>query len=578
MADAPVSGDPTARRASRKVDVFVAILLSCAALGVRLNHLSDAGLWEDEAFRFDLAVGSVTHLAVSRSSLPYVFQNQPQEPAPLATIEQSLVMVRDHSPYGPVFPTILHLMMMGGASDPSTLMLFNAFCAAMTALLIYAFGRWGLSVSAAAAGTLLFIFSPWDIGVGMQLKETPLATTMGLLTTCLLVLALESRKKRHWAIYGVALGASFLVQQQMVFLTPIHGVLVLLSAKPMRQWFFRVVGAWVLAGLVYVPWFAWAGRNQLAHINAGKAYGGDWGALAGLPERWLTYLGDSLAPAGPTLARSPFLLGALVLGVLGVFLVRFFRALRRSRQAEPVRWPANALDITAAGGFFWLGGLLLGTATYLLAQQNQALWPRYSPPYLPGLWLAVGGLLEWSREQLVRNKSSWLGAPARAWVGHALVVGAALGVGMLLLPHPERALPLDRYADWRGVTTALAREASDGDLVVHSPGGGAFDAFVHSWPRATRHVMLANSTPEQRAEVLALAAGRPVWIVSSWGFTGDAADWDAFFAAAGWTRREVSVLPDAEPQREGEMAVGVSANSAQLHAVGYLPPKALPAN
>ncbi len=539
-----------------RVDLGWGVLVALFALLVRLAHVADAGMWEDEAFRYDLARGDKAHFLVAHGAAPADVLNEASGSTRLGRVSDTLRFLRDESPYAPGYYLVLHAAMVAGVTAPAGLGAVNALSGALLAFSLYSLARKGLGRGGAVLAGVLYALSPWDLGVCMQLKESAPAAALGFASTALLMRALRDGRWLTWLGSGVLLGSALLVQQQSAYWGPIQALLVLLFASSLRTQLPRAVAAWALAGLIYAPWLAWAGRAQLNHLKAvNRLFGGEWGGWSGLPERLTDYVGWSVAPLGPLALRSgtfAAVLGLLVLG-FGVW-----GAVRREK-AMP------ALRIVTLGAAIWLGALALAVFTYAVMKQNQALWPRYSPLFLPGAWLAIAAMVEAAAIRLWRGPLGW---PAEVGL---VVVG--LGGALLVLPRPLDAIPLDRYADWRPVAQALESRAHDGDLVVHSPGANAYEAFIHLWPKATRHLVGGGPDEALCHQILASAQGAPVWLILSWGKKADLPAWQAFFAKEGWQAIEPPFAPAPSPFQRQDLAPAQTRISPDdITIAGFRPP------
>jgi len=535
----------------------IALAVVALTLTVRSFHLADAALWEDETYRYDLALGQREHYQASRRGLE-IFYHQPGQAQPKGTLRDTFELLRNDSPYAPGYFIVLHGLMALGVRAPSSLMWLNAVCAALTALLLYLIARRWLSPSSAWLAALLFAMSPWDIAVGMQLRETALGTMLGWLATWLLYRAIDTSQRSRVALYGLVMGLALVTKQQTIYWLPVHFVLVMIEGRTAtRSSVSSLLGAWLVSLAVVAPWLIYAGPQQWTYIRKyNREFSGEWGGIAGLPDRLVEFLQHSIAPIGQH-GRTLVLLALALLSLLGmVALVR--RLWRRRRDGV---WPGpKAADAVGTGVVVWGGAVSAFVFTYWAMRQNQALWSRYSASFLPAVWLMCAGALEVGRlelENLISKRFSTVAA-----------VSVAIFLAFGLLPHPERPVPLDRYTDWNQVAASLVDRIKPGDLVVHQPPFTCMDAFLHAWPTATRHIASLSLPSEAgREEILKRAAGKATWIILAWGQGSSAAEWKRTFAEAGWKPIDSMKVEMSQPDGMRDL------NS--IDVVGYAPPAAL---
>lgn len=539
--------------ASFRRNVAGALAVAVFAVLVRLAHLSDTAMWDDESFRFDLATGDRTHVSMGHAPWKEVWDFDPAHPFQLSTYANSLRMLKNDAPYPPGYYLVLHTLMRLGVTEPRHLRVFNALCGGVIAACLFLMGRRRLSAAGAAGAAVLFALSGWDLGISMQLKETALGTALGFASTTVFLWALDGAGWWRWLFSGALLGAAVLSQQQAVYFGLIQVALFFSSPRPWRELGRRAIAGWALGAALVMPWVIWAGPTQLAHLRGvNQQFGGQWSGFSGLPAILELYLGSSLAPLGPDVLRGGWFV-VLVAGTALVSVVAFTVARHRGRPVGPT------LEIAALGGFIWLGGLACSLLVYVLMRQNQSLWARYSPVFLPAAWLVFAAGFD--------------RLSARFGGGGLPVVFAGL-LGLLFLPRPLDPLPLDRYGDWSAATRALRDEVVDGDLIVHAPGSNAIDAFLHVWSHRTRHVVAVEFSDELVDELKRQSRGRPVWMVFAWGFNSQLPKYDEAFARDGWTRKDLPSGADL-PVLFERMPPGRIFPDA-FTVVGFVPPAPAP--
>lgn len=499
------------------------LLLAAFAFAVRLFHLSDAAPWEDEAFRVDLARGDLAHYFFSHADLN-LYVNDVAEHDHLASTLDSLRYIRDLSPYPPLYFLLLRVALLVSTA-PAWLSVLNALVGACTALMLWLVFRRFMPAAWVTLGIVLWALSPWDLGIGMQLKESGVATALGFSALAATVWAVDGEGWRRWVLPGAVWGLALLTQQQTLFWLPVLG-LYALTAKPVRARLFLQLGVAGVVGLsLFAPWAVFAGKKQIEHLQgANLQFGGQWGGLADLPRRLHIYLVDSLEPLTPPAMQAMPLVDVLALVVLLTTIV-----------ALALRVREGVLRGIAVAGMVWLGALLGVISAYVVMRQNQALWSRYSVLFLPAAWMGVAGLGALASQRL------------RPMV-QAGVSATALVVVLLLTNHAFLSpIPLDRYADWRPPAQLLIDEANAGELVVHNPGSGAWCPLVHQLKKGTRHVALGDFNEDLGTRVYALAEGKPVWVVMSWGFDRNLERWKQLFEGHGYRMTLGPVRPVQPP-------------------------------
>lgn len=545
-----------AGRRFQRTDVVIAACVGVFAVMVRLAHLSDAGMWEDEAFRFDVARGDQVHFVAGQRQSPEVFRNDPAHTFRIAPLGETLRMLRDLSPYPPAFFVLMHGMMQLGVTSVSWLSLVNALAGGVVSMCLYRLARRGLSVGGALIAACFSAMSPWDIGVCMQFKEIGLATALCVASTATLFTAIDSGKWRWWLLSGALLGLAVNTHQQAVFWGVLQVAMIWSAPRDWRRVISRALAGWGLGALLFVPWLVYAGSHQFDHlqtVSRGIAIK-EGSAWAGVVDQLAQNLGWSFAPLGPVILRSPPILFSLLFVVLSATVWSVFKTRR-------VPAATGAPVVVALGGLIWVGSLLL--ATLLYPSMKQSLIARYAPLYLPGAWLAVAGVMELGVQFALGQRALSVAAQATRVLG-------ALGFMLVLFPKPWAPVPLDRYADWRGFSETIRDRVADDDLVVHLPGAGAFDAFVHQWPRATRHVVVGDVSHDVIASVAELAGPHRLWLIFAWGRSSERGRWVSELASAGW----VEVVPPVglfrpEIQRIDSIPYLARISTAGVEALGF---------
>lgn len=408
-------------RSHPAVERLLLVAAVVLVVGVRLLHVDDRGLWEDEALRYFIAMGNA-HMVRSVQ----VMDEQPitldQRVHRLGSLRDVLRLLRTESPYGPGYYVVLHETMRAtGFRDPALLKQWNVIFAGLTAAALWWLARLGLSRGGAMLVILLYAFSAWDLGVSLQLKEQALATLSVVASTRYVLLLTQTpcaRPARYAILHGVILGVGLLTHGHVLFLLPLHGVFVTAtivgrgppwlgrprlrdpsdssrpSPHPARR--LRAGLPWLcgvgLAVFIALPWLVYAGAAQYEHLQqVNKLFGGTFEGWAGLPHRlWEAARTSLLAlPGGLGAAADDgivwLMLALIVLGATGVAGTR-----------------PESRRLARLAGVVCIGALALAAASYLFMRQNQALWPRYFVLFLPLAWIALAAALDGAVARVAR--------------------------------------------------------------------------------------------------------------------------------------------------------------------------------
>jgi len=135
-----------------------------------------------------------------------------------------------------------------------------------------AFKNDGLALLAA----LFLAINPYQIQYALEARMYTLGTFLVMLSSYMLLKALESRSKRDWLYYGLAAAAAFYTHYYLIFSILAQGLYALYAVwkdgswkSPLRDNQLVNLGlAGGLAGLLYVPWLPPL-LEQLARVGGG---------------------------------------------------------------------------------------------------------------------------------------------------------------------------------------------------------------------------------------------------------------------------------------------------------------------
>ncbi len=113
-----------------------------------------------------------------------------------------------------------------------------------------AFGNEKLALVAA----LFLAINPFQIQYALEARMYTLGTFLVLISSWLLLKALEDNKYKYWIWYGIATAAALYTHYYLVFSIAAQGLYLLYLFIREKQINFRAIGSYVLAALLFVPW------------------------------------------------------------------------------------------------------------------------------------------------------------------------------------------------------------------------------------------------------------------------------------------------------------------------------------
>ena len=96
--------------------------------------------------------------------------------------------------------------------------------------------------------------NPFQIQYSLEARMYTLGTFLVLISTWLLLKALEDNKYSTWAWYGVATAAGLLTHYYIVFSIMAQGLYVLYLFIRNRKINYKAVGSYILAAILFLPW------------------------------------------------------------------------------------------------------------------------------------------------------------------------------------------------------------------------------------------------------------------------------------------------------------------------------------
>lgn len=494
-----------ASRANAVLGLLPLALLLILVVGVRLHHLDDFGLWEDEALGYHIALGNNDLMAWAGDPASGILAF-PDEPLRLGSLEETHRLLSVLVPWSPVVYDLMHFTMGLGVRSPSLLRAWNILFALATAVGLWIMARRRLSIAATILALLLFALSGWDIAVSLQLKGYALAATSVVWSTLLLEMIVhrEGGRARGLVVvgYGIVVGIGILGHYQILWAVPVHGAWLAVTSRFDWHHILTWIGGLAVTSLVVAPWMVTAGAQQFHHIDT-EILKGNFDGMAAFPGKIVTLASDLFLPVPTGLGTAT---DGTIVTILAVLVI--LGAVGWVRRFGTVPLPASV----------FLGALAIACLSYLLAQSNQSLWARYLTPFLPLAWLTIAVAVEniarglWS----LGGRSSFA---ARGIIGPVALFVVSLP--FLTAAARSSKVPVDRGNDWRSLTSILAHHVEPGDLLVHLPGHAAFLGFATYWDMQTYHLapdLTPDGTLPSPAETSIAEAdrNRPVWLILTW--------------------------------------------------------------
>ncbi len=406
-------------------------LIVAVAVALRAYHLGEQSLWIDE-----LADGTAV-----------------QTPFP-----QFFVEVRRSLGAAPLdyLGSKLFTLFLGHDTIATRSWAFAMGCLAV--YLIYVLGArlYNDRMVGLIAAAMLAV-SAFHIYYSQEARFYSLQVVVAILSLITFLRALDSGAAKDWALYGLASALTLYTHYFLAMLLPIEGLYVTgkylwlvwrqRPALPVRRGVTQVamcLAAQVGAVLVFVPWLAFALRNQLTASGYGllPALG-----LAKVHQIFVVMIGlaplNSNPPAGiGQLVRTDLVLGLAALGLVWALALRRFRVVLLAAivvAAVPVAWRLDQV-----GSYFWSERqiIYLLVPLYLLA----AIGVRHL--------LAVAGRLASGNTSADR---------AGAWVPRLAL--ALVPLWLVLYWGPIQLVYHDRWEtkeDWRGLTAFIDRAGCPG--------------------------------------------------------------------------------------------------------------------
>jgi 4-amino-4-deoxy-L-arabinose transferase-like glycosyltransferase len=442
------------------------VLLVFLAFVLRIAHLGDQSFWYDEG-------------------QSHYFAHQDSLGAMLDVISDS-----DHPP---LYFILLYLWMSIAGRSEFALRFTALFWSVLLVPLIYLLGRRALGTGEGRVAALLMAISPFHVWYAQEARMYTLATFLGLLSSYLLLLALQKGRRSLWLAYTLAALAAPYAHLYACFVLLFQSLFVLLWAWRSRPKvpFLR---AWLLSqvsiGLGFLPWVGVVLREYASNATY-------WPGILDLKRFLLDTVvafsaGLTLPPGQAGWTATAFL---LALGV-GCASLAF-------RRSEPrPRWQGFSLVLLY---------LMVPTLAALLISYRH---PKYAPRYLllvtPAYYLLAARGLATLRAH-------------RRWAGLAVLLFTVILVGTVQSLY--NGYLKEEYArdDFRAVLSYIEANAWQDDAVI-IVGGHAYPILDYynrlglaAYPIPPRLVASVKQPVDRRlvAETLneIVAHHRRVWLI-----------------------------------------------------------------
>jgi len=436
------------------------------AFSLRIARLGHQSLWYDEG-------------------QSYYFSHQDSLGAMLDVISDS-----DHPP---LYFTLLYLWMSVAGRTEFALRFTALFWSVLLVPLVYLLGRRAFSTGQGMVAALLMAISPFHVWYAQEARMYTLATLLGLLSSYLLLLALQKGRRSLWLAYTLAALAAPYAHLYACFVLLFQGLFVLLWAwrsRPrvpfLRAWLLSQVGI----GLGFLPWVGIVLREYASNATY-------WPGILDL-ERFLldTVVAFSTGLTLP-LDRAGWTATAFLL-VLGVGCASL--AFRRSKPRP--RWQGFSLVLLY---------LMVPTLAALVISYRH---PKYAPRYL---------LLVTPAYYLLAAKGLATLRAFRRWAGLAVILFTVILVGTIQSLY--NCYFVEEYArdDFRAVLGYIEAHAWEDDAII-IVGGHAYpilDYYNHpglaAYPIPPRLVASVEQPVNRQlvAETLneIVAHHRRVWLI-----------------------------------------------------------------
>ena len=448
-----------------KWSTAAAVLVTAAAVGLRVFGLTTKSLWFDETY------------SVFVASLP---------------IERLFVVTAINDAHPPLYYLLLHLWMPVLGDGELAVRALSVLISAAVVPVTWGFGRHLVGSGAALVAAGLVALAPAQVAAGQEARMYGLLTLAALLSWWALWAALAGR--RSWTLYAFAVAAMLYSHYYGFFVVMAQAIYLVWVRAPFVAW-----RRWIVAGLgviaLLIPWIpALAG-----HVLSGRA----WPVFR--PPLHPVLLADTLAslvvgrPIFDPMGVAPLHpVGVWALAVVGVVVVL------------AGVWAARAAGRRDAAALCLCASVVPLILAFGISFVVHVFAPRYLIFAMPGLALLVGAAVVPPRSGV----PTWLRVAATA--ACVVVVTASAAALVRFYQQPR----LDVF-DWRKVSATIAAGAQRDDAIAFLPGFARIPVNYYFHGPQLRlaldpRVLDAEGPRGSRMSLLvtALAERSRVWIVT----------------------------------------------------------------
>jgi 4-amino-4-deoxy-L-arabinose transferase-like glycosyltransferase len=401
---------------SRREEIIALVVLSVAALALRLAGLGSESIWLDEA----------TSIWLAKKSIPDM-------------IRWTAVDI-----HPPLYYAILHLWLALGDGE-AQVRLLSVLCGVLSVAALFLLARRICNPWTAFASAALLAVSPLHVWYSQETRMYAMLAMWAILSTYALLLALLDGRRRAWLAYVVFTILSLYTHYYTFFVLLFQilaGVYLLWQGSIQRQSLWRLLVALTVAGLAFVPWLP-------TLVNQVQSGGGSWVARTGVPGVGTLAATAANYTLGPDISVYPPLLRRLAYLLYGFACA--------AGAVSIIHRPART---AAAIGLIWLAAPL-GVA-WLVSQIKPLYSLRYLLPFLAPYYILIGQGIDilrtgWPPGSVSRgSRTVWAAALAcLLMIGLAGVIGSATR---------------QQATDWREISSYIIERSEANDIVLFVPG------------------------------------------------------------------------------------------------------------
>lgn len=405
--------------------------LATAALAIRLNDLGGRSLWVDEAMS----------VVFAGRPLPELFQ---------------LLVTEDIHP--PLYPVLLHFWMQIAGRSEAAVRLPSVLFGVLLVPLIYMTARRlellaqpknraSLSLVGLVAA-IIACTSSFYVGYSQEARNYMAVTFMGMLSSYLLLVALDDPRWRSWIAYAVATSAALYTHYTAFLLLVFQILFLALTWRSSRRQWARWSLSLLAVAASYLPWVGYS-LSQLQRIS--DYWPGTLQLENALRTSLLIFVAGGAIGGSGSAAALALGLALLALGLLALIV--------GSRRQTPI--PVLFLLL-----YLLVPSVLLFGIAYFR--------PKFDPRYLLVVTPAFYLILAWGIAALLRMATSGaplllrllLPATGVAALAGTVAASAMYGEPTKLMHVGDGSAGVQEYGDYRALVQYIEDHSQPGDAVV----------------------------------------------------------------------------------------------------------------